>query len=68
MYAIRSYYEAQGREEVWVELTADSDAVYDEQIDIDLSNIVPMAACPHMPDNVKTVAEIGELKVRNNFV
>lgn len=59
----KQFLKAQNRENVWVELSADADAVYDEVIDIDLSKIVPMAACPHMPDNVKTVAEIGKLKV-----
>ena len=57
------FLKAQDRAEVWTELKADDDAVYDEEINIDLSAIVPMAACPHSPDNVKTVAEIGRLKV-----
>ena len=38
-------------------------AVYDEVIDIDLSSLAPMAACPHMPDRVKSVTEIGKIKV-----
>lgn len=57
------FLKAQDRADVWVELKADEDAVYDEEINIDLSEIVPMAACPHSPDNVKTVAEIGKLKI-----
>ena len=57
------FLKAQDRADAWTELKADDDAVYDEEIDIDLSAIVPMAACPHSPDNVKTVAEIGKLKV-----
>ena len=57
------FLKAQDRADVWTELKADDDAVYDEEINIDLSEIVPMAACPHSPDNVKTVAEIGELKI-----
>ncbi len=59
----REFLKAQDREDVWTALSADADAVYDEEINIDLSKIVPMAACPHMPDNVKTVAEIGNIKV-----
>ena len=59
----RSFLKAQCREEDWVELKADEDAVYDEVIDIDLSKLVPMAACPHMPDNIKTIDEIGKKKV-----
>ena len=51
------------RADVWSELKADDDAVYDEQIDIDLSQLVPLAACPHSPDNVKSVNEIGKLKI-----
>ncbi len=59
----REFLKAQGREEDYVELSADEDAVYDEEIVIDLSSLKPMAACPHMPDRVKTVEEIGEIKV-----
>ena len=58
-----AFLKAQNRAEVWTELKADDDAVYDEAIHIDLSSVVPMAACPHSPDNVKTVAEIGRLKI-----
>ena len=57
------FLKAQDRADVWTELKADDDAVYDEAVDIDLGAIVPMAACPHSPDNVKTVAEIGKLKI-----
>ena len=59
----RSFLKAQGREEDWTELSADADAVYDEVIDINLSELVPMAACPHSPDNVKTIEEIGSQTV-----
>lgn len=57
------FLKAQGREDVWSEQKADDDAVYDEVVDINLSEIVPMAACPHSPDNVKTCEEIGKLKI-----
>lgn len=59
----REFLKAQGREEVWTELKSDEDAVYDEVIDIDLSKLAPMAACPHSPDNVKTIEEIGPKKI-----
>ena len=59
----KAFLKAQGREEDWVELKADDDAVYDEVIDINLSGLAPMAACPHMPDRVKSVTEIGKIKV-----
>lgn len=58
-----AFLKAQGREEVWTELKADDDAVYDEEINIDLSELVPLAACPHSPDNVKTIDEIGNMKI-----
>ena len=59
----KQFLEAQGRDDCWVELNADDDAVYDEIIEIDLSMLVPLAACPHMPDNVRPVEELTELKV-----
>ncbi len=59
----REFLKAQGREKDWTEVKADDDAVYDEVIDIDLSALEPLAAMPHMPDNVKKVSEIGEIKV-----
>lgn len=59
----KSFLKAQGREEDWIELLPDSDAVYDEVIDIDLSSLAPMAACPHSPDNVKTIKELEGKKI-----
>ena len=59
----QAFLKAQDRGSVWTELKADDDAVYDEVIDIDLSKLVPQAACPHSPDNVKNMEEIGKLKV-----
>ncbi len=58
-----SFLKAQGREEAYTELSADEGAVYDEHIVIDLDKLVPMAAMPHMPDNVKTVEEIGNIAI-----
>ena len=59
----KQFLKAQCREEVWTPLAADEDAVYDEELTINLSELVPLAACPHSPDNVKSVEEIGKLKV-----
>jgi len=59
----KEFLKAQGREGDWTALSADEGAEYDEEISIDLSKLVPMAACPHSPDNVKTIAEIGKIKV-----
>ena len=54
---------AQGREDAYTPMAADIDAVYDEEITIDLSALSPMAACPHSPDNVKSVTELGQMKI-----
>lgn len=59
----RQFLKAQGREQDWVELSADADAVYDEVIDIDLSSLEPLAAMPHSPDNVAKIRDIGNIKV-----
>ncbi len=59
----REFLKAQDRESDFVPLEADPDAVYDEKISIDLSKLVPLAAMPHMPDKVKTVEEIGSIKI-----
>jgi aconitate hydratase len=59
----RAFLAAQGRESDFKPLAADPDAVYDETITIDLSALVPMAAMPHSPDSVKTIREIGPIKV-----
>ena len=59
----REFLEAQGRGEDYRELSSDPDAVYDRIIDIDLSTLEPLIACPHSPDNVKRVSEIAGTKV-----
>ena len=59
----REFLKAQGREKDYSELKSDDDAVYDQTIDIDLTKLVPMAACPHSPDNIKSIEQIGTLPV-----
>jgi aconitate hydratase len=59
----RAFLKAQGREGDWQELHADEGAVYDALLEIDLSAIEPLAACPHSPGNVKTVKELSGLPV-----
>ena len=59
----RAFLAAEGREDVWSEQKADDDAIYDESLVIDLSALSPMAACPHSPDNVKSLTELGEMKI-----
>jgi aconitate hydratase len=57
----RQFMKAQAREKDWIAIGADDDAKYDRVIDINLSEVVPMVACPHSPDNVKKVSEIAGL-------
>ncbi|MBQ3425972.1 MAG: aconitate hydratase [Clostridia bacterium] len=57
------FLKAQGREADYTPLSADADAEYDETVKINLSALVPMAACPHSPDNIKTVDELGPMKI-----
>lgn len=59
----RAYLRAQGREEDWVEILPDPDAEYDEIIEIELSQLEPLIACPHSPDNVVPVREVEGIKV-----
>lgn len=59
----RTFLKAQGREQDYTPLAADEDAIYDEIVEINLSELVPLAACPHSPDNVKSVEEIGNMKI-----
>ena len=57
------FFKAQGREEDWIEFKPDADALYDDEITINLDELVPLAAGPHSPDNVKEVKEFGKIKV-----
>lgn len=59
----REFLALQGREEDYIELKADDDAVYDEEFTIDLSKLTPMAACPNSPDAVKNISELEGMKV-----
>ncbi len=59
----RDFLRAEGREGDYVPLASDEDAVYDRVIDIDLSTLKPLIACPHMPDNVVTVESLKGTKV-----
>lgn len=59
----RRFLKAQGREEDFVALSSDDDAVYDQTITIDLSAVKPMIACPHSPDRVVPVETLAGTKV-----
>ena len=59
----RKFLAAQGREGDYVPLSSDPDAEYDKIIDINLSTLKPMIACPHSPDNVVAVETLKDVKV-----
>lgn len=59
----REFLKAQGREKDWIELKPDKDAEYDEEFEINLDELEPLAAKPHSPDNVEKVKDIGPIKV-----
>ncbi|NFN95324.1 aconitate hydratase [Clostridium botulinum] len=62
------FFKAQDREEDWIELKADEDAIYDEEIVINLSDLKPLTSKPHSPDNVVTVEDAGRIKVDQVFI
>jgi aconitate hydratase len=59
----RRFLKAQGREEHWIPLEADPDAEYERVIELNLSEVEPLTAAPHNPDNVKRVRELSGMKV-----
>ena len=59
----KAFLEAQGRGEDYIPLDSDADAQYDKVIDINLSELVPLIACPHSPDNIVTVESLKGTKV-----
>jgi len=59
----KSFLEAQNRIDAWSSLSAEDDAIYDEEIQIDLSSIEPMVSKPHSPDNVEIIKNLGKIKV-----
>ncbi|MDD2215513.1 MAG: aconitate hydratase [Eubacteriales bacterium] len=59
----RAFLASQGREQDYRPLSADADAIYDQVFEVDLSTLTPMAAMPHSPDNVASVADIGSIAI-----
>ena len=59
----KAFLEAQGRGDAYIPLESDADAVYDRIIDINLSELKPLLACPHSPDNIKSAEELKDVKV-----
>ncbi|WP_411682294.1 aconitate hydratase [Clostridium thailandense] len=58
----------QGREADWIEIKADENAEYDELMEINLDELEPMVAKPHMPDKVVKVREVNDIKVSQVFI
>ncbi len=65
---VKRFMTAQGRADEYVELLPDSDAEYDGKIELDLSALEPMIACPHQPDNVKPLRVVEKKPVRQVFI
>lgn len=63
-----SFLKGQGREENWVALEADEDAVYDDRFEIDLSSLEPLTACPHSPGNIKSVESLKGMKINQVLI
>ena len=63
-----SFLKGQGREENWVDLKADEDAVYDDRFEIDLSSLEPLASCPHSPGNIKNVDSLKGMKINQVLI
>ena len=65
---VRGFFEREGRGSDWVGLTADGDADYDSLEEIDLSELEPLAALPDMPDKVRPVSELRNVKIDQVFI
>lgn len=59
----REFLKTQGREKSWRSIESDDNAIYDQEVSIDLDSLEPLVAAPHSPDAVKTISEIGNLEV-----
>ncbi len=64
----RDFLTKQNREKDYVQLSADDDAVYDDEFVIDLSSLEPLSATPHSPGNIKSVKELEGMKVNQVLV
>ena len=63
----REYIKGRVNREV-TEFAADADAVYDEEYTINLSELRPTVACPHLPENTKTVDELGKIEIQQSVI
>jgi len=58
-----AFLKAEGREDVYIPLEADEDAVYDAEYVINLDTLAPLCACPHSPDNIKSAESLSGMKI-----
>lgn len=65
---VRRFMKAQHREEDYKELLPDEGCEYDEEMEIDLSRLEPLCACPHQPDNVIPLKDVEKKKVQQVFI
>ena len=65
---VKKFLRSQGREQDYVELLPDPDASYDGEMEIDLSSLEPLCACPHQPDNVKPLKDVEKRPVQQVFI
>ncbi|MCR5842568.1 MAG: aconitate hydratase [Oscillospiraceae bacterium] len=65
---VKKFLTAQGRAKDFVELLPDEDAEYDEVIELNMSELQPLMACPHLPDNVKPLKEVEKKPVQQVFI
>ena len=65
---VKKFLTAQGRAKDYVELLPDEDAEYDEVIELNMSELQPLMACPHLPDNVKPLHEVEKKPVQQVFI
>ena len=65
---VRKFLKAQGREEDYIELLPDEGCQYDGEMELDLSSLEPLCACPHQPDNVIPLKDVEKKKVQQVFI
>lgn len=65
---VRKFLKAEKREEDFTEILPDADAEYDGEMELNLSELVPLCACPHQPDNVIPLKDVEKKKVQQVFI
>ena len=64
----KAYLKEKGREDKFVEIKPDADAVYERVIEIDASKLEPTVSCPHTVDNTKLAKELKDVKINQVFI